>query len=94
MRYVAATARHFVDGGGRVVLTNRKDAIMLCLSRKHGETIILTVSPDDLRQLAEANGLTIKLHVGRIHRDHVRIAIDSDLRVKVLRSELQFKGKK
>ena len=62
----------------------------LVLSRKPGETIYLTISPDDLRQLAEAGELTIKLHVGRIGRDQVRIAVDSDLRVKVLRSELKW----
>lgn len=62
----------------------------LVLSRKPGETIYLTISSDDLRQLAEAGELTIKLHVGRIVRDQVRIAVDSDLRVKVLRSELKW----
>lgn len=67
---------------------------MLAITRKPGESIYLTISPEHLRQLAEAGELTIKLHVGRIHRDHVRIAIDGDARVKVLRSELKFKGVK
>lgn len=61
----------------------------LAISRKPGESVYLTISPEHLRQFADEGGLQITVHVGRIGREQVRIAIDGDLRVKVLRSELK-----
>ena len=65
----------------------------LAISRKPGESVYLTISPEDLRQLAdEGQELEITLYVTRFDgKKSVKFGIDSDLRVKVLRSELKWR---
>lgn len=66
---------------------------MLVLSRKQGESIILELSPEDLRAWQQAHpGETLRVAVkcSAIQRDKCRLAIGAPAEVKAYRDEIWF----